>query len=51
MERGLVKITELAEVAKLTPLLKKKRISTFITDWKPLIEFSVEQGGKVIYDL
>lgn len=31
---------ELAEMSKLTPLIRKKKsLSTFMADWKPLINF------------
>lgn len=30
---------ELAEMAKLTSLIREKTISTYIADWKPLMDF------------
>lgn len=39
IEEWLEKIRELVEMANSTSLIREKIISTFITDWKPHVDF------------
>uniref|UniRef100_A0A2D4J5R1 Uncharacterized protein n=1 Tax=Micrurus lemniscatus lemniscatus TaxID=129467 RepID=A0A2D4J5R1_MICLE len=39
MKKRLVKMMELAEVAKLTSLIREKSIVAYIADWKFLMDF------------
>lgn len=39
MEGYLVKMIELAEMARMICLIRERTMSSFITDWKPLMEF------------
>ena len=50
MEEWLVKMMELAEMAKLTSLIREKTITMFTADWKPLIAF-LPETEKNAYDL
>lgn len=51
MEEWLVKVTELAEVAKLTSLIRERTITTFISGWNILMDFLLkkEENKLVIY--
>lgn len=42
MEKWLLKMVKLAEMAELTTLISEKKISALIADWKPLIDFLCE---------
>lgn len=44
MEEWLVKITEFAEMVKLTYLIRKKTTIVFISDWKPFMDFLLKTG-------
>ena len=51
MEEWLVKLTDFAEMDKLTSLIRERTLSTFIDDWKPLMDFlhKNEKNELVIY--
>lgn len=38
MKKGVMKMTELAEMAKLTCLIREETISSFIKDWNLFID-------------
>lgn len=42
IEKWIMKMMELVEVAKLTSLVREKILSTFIANWKPLMDFTHE---------
>lgn len=42
MEELLEKLMELAEMTKLTALIKEKKASNFISSWKPLLDIVLE---------
>lgn len=45
-----MKMMKLAEMAKLTSLIREKTVSTFITDWKPhILHKSREKNKLMIY--
>ena len=39
MEEWMVKLMELAEMAKLTALIREKTLTNFMANWKPLLDF------------
>lgn len=40
-------MTEFAETSKLTCLKKKKTMTTFVSNWKPFIDFLLKIGKKI----
>lgn len=42
MEEWMVKLIELADIAKLTTLIKEETLSNFLYKWKPLWDFFLE---------
>lgn len=43
VEDWMIKLIELTEMAKLTSLVRGKTIRTFLTDWKPYMEFLLKE--------
>lgn len=44
-QEWLAKMVERAEMAKLTCLLRERSITTFFSDWNPLMDFLLKKEG------
>lgn len=46
MEEWIEKMIELAEMVKLTALIRKENVNNFVVTWKPFLGFLHERGGE-----